>query len=402
MRHLLCGALPCLLGPQVPTSSSPPTAAPTALTFEAVLQQARPGLDQLRLDAWLAERNRELAGSSGFLREGPTVGWSAGPRRSPGLPPATDQAGDVDLPLFLSPGVRRGFAGALEAADPVLREAARREVLFRLRQAYLDLWLAQRVVELREQDVETVETWLKAARVRREAGADPAFQVALVEGEVLKARMDRAESRKRVALAWVALRTVADLPVSPLRAADPDPVQPHSGAALTEGFQASPLRKALQARLEVERERLRHQEALALSRWSLRGSYAREGQDRIAKIGLAYRFSRPGEAQALHREAEAGTAALQREVQGALTELEGRFQAAQASLEDLAGIGPAPDFQAAIKAVGLRLQAGRERPSEVLPIRRQLLEAEIASLTRQHAQQLLAAELTALTQETHP
>lgn len=402
MRHLLCGALPCLLGAQVPASSFPPSAPTGVLTFEAVLQRARPGLDQLRLDAWLAERNRELAGSSGFLREGPTVGWSAGPRRSPGLTPATDQAGDVDLPLFLSPGARRGFAGALEAADPVLREAARREVRLRLRQGYLDLWLAQRVFELREQDVETVETWLKAARVRREVGADPAFQVALVEGEVLKARMDRAESRKRVALAWAALRALADLPASPLRAADPDPVRPDSGAALAVAFQASPLRKALQARLEVERERLRHQEALALSRWSLRGSYAREGQDRIAKIGFAYRFSRPGEAQALRHEAEAGAAALRREIQGALVELEGRFQAAQASLEDLAGIGPAPDFQAAIRAVGLRLQAGRERPSEVLPIRRQLLEAEIASLTRQHAQQLLTAELTALTQETRP
>jgi hypothetical protein len=152
----------------------------------------------------------------------------------------------------------------------------------------------------------------------------------------------------------------------------------------------------------VERENLRHREALGLSRWSLRGSYAKEGEDRIAKVGMAYRFVRPGESQAIRRETNAGLATLQQELQIALAELDGRFQSALDRLQILGSMPPSRSFQSAIQAVGLRLQSGKERPSEALPIRRQLLEAEVAELRRQHAQHLLQAELQALTEGVTP
>jgi hypothetical protein len=44
------------------------------------------------------------------------------------------------------------------------------------------------------------------------------------------------------------------------------------------------------------------------------------------------------------------------------------------------------------------LAEGKERPSEALPIRRQLLEAQVARLRRLHANHLLIAELQALTE----
>lgn len=398
MRRVLLGALPCLLLAQAPASQpSPPT-----LTFESLLSHAKPGLDQLRLAVWLAERSREVAGSAGFLRDGPTLGVTAGPRRSAGLPSSSDQSADVDLPLFLSPGTRNSLLRALDQADPLLREAARRESLLRLRQAYLDAWLEQQVAYLREQDLQTVATWLKAAQVRLESGADPAFQVALVEGEILKAQLELADSRRRASAAWSTLRSQTDLPEQPVPLAEPGALSAQHSVALVSRYQAAPLRRALSARLEVERENLRHREALGLSRWSLRGSYAKEGEDRIAKVGMAYRFSRPGEAAALRRETEAGLASLQRELEIALTELDGRFQSALERLQILGGMAPSRSFQAAIQAVGLRLQAGKERPSDALPIRRQLLEAEVAGLRRQHAQHLLQAELQALTEGVTP
>ncbi|MBK9794909.1 MAG: TolC family protein [Holophagaceae bacterium] len=55
-------------------------------------------------------------------------------------------------------------------ADPALREAARTEARFHLRRAYLDAWLSERLLQLREADLATVESWLKAARARLEAG----------------------------------------------------------------------------------------------------------------------------------------------------------------------------------------------------------------------------------------
>ena len=55
-----------------------------------------------------------------------------------------------------------------------------------------------------------------------------------------------------------------------------------------------------------------------------------------------------------------------------------------------------------MEAVSLRLQEGRERPSDALPIRRQLLESQMASLRRVHTQHLLVAELQTLLPEVNP
>ena len=172
---------------------------------------------------------------------------------------------------------------------------------------------------------------------------------------------------------------MAEVPGTPVPLADPGaPLLPHV-EGLAAKFEASPLWKALQSRLDLEEQALRHQEAVATSRWSLRGSYAREGEERVGKVGLAYRFSRPGEGQALRRETEANLQATTREP-------------------------PLPFkcFDLSLKAVSLRLSEGKERPSEALPIRRQLLEAQAASHRRLQAAHLLAAELQALTAEVNP
>lgn len=398
MRRVLIGVMPCLLLAQTP--ASPPSSPP--LTFESVLNHAKPALEQLRLESWLAERNRELAGTTGFLREGPTLSLAAGPRRAAGLPGTTDQSTEVDLPLFLSPGTRNNLIRSLADAEPLLREAARREGLLHLRLAYLDAWFEQRVAQLREQDLRTVEAWLKAAKARLNAGADPAFQVAMVEGEILKAQMELADSQRRTSMAWSTLGSLTDLPAQSVPLADPGPVPFLDPSGLSMKYQNATLRRSLTARLAVERENLHHRESLGLRRWSLRGTYAREGEDRIAKVGMAYRFSRPGESHAIRRETEAGLATLQRELQIALAELDGRFQTAVERLRILGSLPPSRSFQAAIQAVGMRLQSGRERPSDALPIRRQLLEAEVAKLRRQHAQHLIQAELQALTEGVTP
>lgn len=386
MKPLLLGALPCVLAAQAPP-----------LTFDDILQRARTSPEQLRTEALLAGRERQLRESGGFLREGPTVGISAGPRTSPFADRSTDRSVDVDLPLFLAPGVRRGLEAALGKADPILREAARIEARFRLRQAYLDAWLAGRVLALREADLGTVQAWLKAARARLEAGADPAFQVSLVEGEALKAQLDLDEARRSRYQAWSSLRVIAAVQDDPVPLAEPGAAVLPPVESQQARYEASPIRRALQARLELEEGSLRQQEALATSRWSLRGSSSREGEDRITRLGFAYRFPRPAETQAICRETEASLAATRRELEAARADLDGRFQTALARLQ--ANVAPQPfqAFDTALRAVGLRLSEGKERPSEALPIRRQLLEAQIASLRRLHAAHLLAAELHALT-----
>ncbi|MBK8571978.1 MAG: TolC family protein [Holophagaceae bacterium] len=391
MRTFLLGALPCLLLAQVPP-----------LTYDDILPRARTSPEQYRTEALLAERHRALSGTRGFLREGPALGVAAGPRTHPLGPATTDQSVELDLPLFLSPGTRRRLEASLGQADLALREAARTEARFHLRRAYLEAWLGERLLQLREADVATVSSWLQAARARLEAGADPGFQVSLVEGEALRAEADLDEARRQRLNAWAGLRAVAEVPGTPVPLADPGaPLLPHV-EGLAAKFEASTLRKALQSRLDLEEQALRHQEAVATSRWSLRGSYAREGEERVGKVGLAYRFSRPGEGQALRRETEANLQATTRELEVALLELDARFQSALIRLQTATPPLPFKGFDLSLNAVSLRLSEGKERPSEALPIRRQLLEAQAASHRHLQAAHLLAAELQALTAEVNP
>jgi outer membrane protein TolC len=391
MRTFLLGALPCLLMAQAPP-----------LAYEDILKRARTSPEQYRTEALLAERHRALSGTRGFLREGPSLGIAAGPRTNPMSPTTTDQSVELDLPLFLSPGTRRRLEESLGQADPALREAARTEARFHLRQAYLDAWLSERLLQLREADLATVESWLKAARARLEAGADPGFQVSLVEGEVLRAQADLDETRRHRLNVWAALRGMADVPGIPTQLADPGEALTPQAEGLAARFETSALRRAIQSRLDLEQRALLHQEAVATSRWSLRGTYAKEGEDRIGKVGLAYRFARPGEGQALRRETEATLQATKRELEVALLELDARFQSALIRLQTATPPMPFQGFDLSLKAVSLRLSEGKERPSEALPIRRQLLEAQAASYRRLQAAHLLNAELQALTAEVNP
>lgn len=388
MRFLLLGALPWALMAQAPP-----------LSFSDIQARARTSPDQYRTQALLAERQRALASSKGFLREGPSLGVMAGPRSNPGGSSTTDQSLDLDLPLYLARGTRHRLEAALGKADPALRQGAGIEARFRLRQAYLDAWLAEQLLALREADFVTVQSWRKAAQARLDAGADPAFQVSLVDGEVLKTQLEQEEARKQRALAWASLQALAEVPAQPVPLEPPGDPTSLPATDLSSRFERGSLRQALQARLELEQQTLRHQEALATSRWSLRANYSREESGvHIAKFGLAYRFARPGEGNALRQETQANLQVVKRELEIALLELDARFQSALQRLQALPTPMPSPDFESSLRAVGLRLAEGKERPSEALPIRRQLLDAQVARLRRIHATHLLIAELQALTE----
>lgn len=391
MRSLLLGLLPCLL-----TAQAPP------LSYDDITRRARTSPEQFRTEALLAERYRALASTRGFLREGPSLGIAAAPRTNPIAPTTTDQTMDLDVPLFLSQGTRSRLEASLGQADPALRGAAKVEARFRLRQAYLDAWLAEEVLSLREADLATVQVWFKAAQLRLENGADPAFQVTLVEGEQLRAQADLDEARRQRLNAWAVLRSLADVPPAPSALAAPGDASLLSVEGLQAKYETSALRRAIKDRMDLEEQAFRHQEAIATSRWSLRGSYGKEGEDRIGKVGFAYRFPRPGEGQAIRRETEATSRATMRELETALLELDARFQSALARLQTSTPPLPFMGFEQSLKAISLRLSEGKERPSEALPIRRQLLEAKAASFRRLHAAHLLSAEVQALTNGVNP
>lgn len=374
------------------------------LSFETLLAHARPSTLVLRADADWAQRHRELSTSGGFLREGPTVSLEAGPRTRPASPGTTDKAVQVDLPLALNPGKQGDAEDKARRAEPLALLAARLESRLALRRAYLDAWQDQVDLDLRRAQVDLSRRWLAVAQQRVEAGADPGFQLDLVRADVLRSETDMATARRRAAESWSRLRTQAEIGEQPRQLADPgEPSLTVDSGQLRPRFESGTLRRALASQSESDASLLDLRQSLKGARWSLRGSHAREGEERITRVGVAFRFPRPGEARALSGESQASRAALRLESEVARITLEGRFQAA---LDQSQSVKPSPassvSIREALHAVDLRLQEGKERPSDALLLRRQLLDGQISLHQRLHDTHLLTAELDTLTAGDQP
>lgn len=394
MHRALLGA--ALLGVWIAQAQSPAPLTPAPLTFDQLLTNVAPDPLTLRLEADLAARQRQLAATGGLLREGATVAVEAGRRTGPNGA-STDKTAEVDLPLMLAAGDRQRAGASLDRLQGPLLALAKAESRHRLRQAYLDAWLEMRQVAQRQSQMALMGTWLKVAQARVDSGADPAYQADLVRGDLLKLETELSEAQRRWIEAWGRLRSLADLPLEPQPLASPGTAKLPALENATRAFEQSLYRRVQTDRATADLTAFELEQSLKRSRWSLRGSYASEGDERIAKLGVGFRLPRPGELSAQNRERATGRRALERESQNAASQLESRFQAALARARSFPGTVELPSFGSALAAVDVRLKEGKERPSEALLIRRQLLEAESAALLRLHEAHALVAELELLT-----
>jgi hypothetical protein len=99
----------------------------------------------------------------------------------------------------------------------------------------------------------------------------------------------------------------------------------------------------------------------------------------------------------LARELAAAGALINRGAEAEAARLATRFETAVLRARRFGPVTPPDAFDDALRAVALRVELGKERPSLALPIRRQLLEAQAAALQRVREAHLLNAEITALT-----
>jgi len=378
-------ALSCLLGMQV--------SAQTPLSYPDILARVRPTTQQWRMESQLAEWEVQIQESWGLLRERPILSFQAGPRWTPGSPTAIDKGIDVELPLFLSPSVRSEMVSSLGPAHSLMLESSRREAVLRVKLAYLEAWLAQRILEIRETDLATVERWLEASRSRVTVDSESDYQVSLVEGEMLKAQHELDEARTRVAQSWGELISLADIPGTPVPLAEPGPIQAIPEDDIEARLGQGPMRKALLVQLDVEERSLRLKEAQASSRWSLRGGVAEEDGAKVLRLGVAVALPRAGEGVALQRNTDTQIRVLQEQYRQALAELDARILGVVYRFQKTSAVSPVPDFSRAIEDLGLRLEEGREQPSEAFSIRRQLLEAQVAALRRIQARHMITAEI---------
>jgi len=408
--------------PAVILAAAAAVAAP-ALSFDDVAASARPGAAELRAAAELSAVESLLAATRGRLREAPTLGLAAGPRRADG-----DETIDYGAELELAPLAGRDDRDALAAlaaeARRVLPAAALAESLLDLRLAYADAWAAERREALRREDFETVERWRAVAEARARAGADPPYEADLVTLEAGQARFAWIVARSERTAAWGALRALAELPAEPAPLADPpwaaspdEAASPPAGdrrpgdEGAAPGLGAEPplgsaLRRAAAVRAALGAGAAALDAAVERSRWTLRSGLEREGEERAARLGVGLRIPRPGETAAARAAVAAEAAAGRREAEVAAGRLAARFAAARALWDGLAAAPAEPALEPALAAplvaVERRLAEGASRATEALAVRRQILAAREAALERRAARARAAAELLALTTEVTP
>ncbi|MDR2561533.1 MAG: hypothetical protein LBC63_07165 [Holophagales bacterium] len=391
MKMMFFIALPCVL------LAEPP------LTLGDVLARSKVPIQKLLVDSALADGQLLVNSSAGFLRESPTISVSAGPRMASGASSTTDQTIEMEAGLLLNRGPRKKLASDINSSAPILYSAADLENRLAIHQAFLYAWLAERVESIRAEDHSIVSAWLEIAKARSESGADPAFQLELAKGELLKSRMDLGEAKLARIQAWAALKALAELPdePQPLDYLPQALVYDSANAQELEAkYQKGAIRRSVIAKQGLEVGQANVQAALANSRWSIASSYSKESIDRIAKIGIAYKFPSPKETSAIKANERARVEASRRSAEIALSELDMRFRSAMQSSQGYAGahLGT-PDTDASLEALTLRLQEGKDRPSEAIPIRRQFLEIKLAELQRHCALYLADAELRTLIAE---
>ncbi len=378
------------------------TAAP-ALDLATVLRRAGPAPERLAAEAELAAAAYELSLSRGLLLQGPALSVATGPRRAP-AGDDSDLALEVDLPLAADRAERRAALLAVQEARPVLLAAADLEAMLALELAYVDAWQAAEAFTLAEREVEAAERGLAAVAARVAAGAEAPYETSLVAAEAAVAQLQLAATREQVQVAWAQLRGRADVGNLPVALAEPAielPMEPPpSGSA---GSLANAvLARGVTSRGALARSLAALEAARAGSRWSLGAELAREGEEDVARLGFGYRIPLSGQSDTRSAARDALLAASTRNAELDLSRLAGRLAGARARAQSLAAGTPLRpnEVERALAALDARLAAGRDRPSQALPLRRQLVGALSTALTARAARLRAAFEIEALTTES--
>lgn len=399
MSCLVRSAAALLVAIAAPGQSA--AADPPPLTLEHVLAATRPAPEELstQVDLW---RARQLAAvSSRGLASGWTLAISGGPRRAPEVSDA-DLAAELEIPLLTDDGARPDLLESLEQAEALLPSAARGEALAVVATAFVDAWAAQEIEAARGEVLAATETWLATARSRVAVGADAPFEAELVALERHRAAAALVEARAHRLAAWGSLAAVATLPAQPVALAPP-PTSPRPDAESARRLLRSSLAlRAVEARTALARSMLALQRSRDESRWALRSTLAREGDEAVAHLGVAYRWPRRDERRLLRAATEAEFAALARAGELARAALSSRLESALAFDDGEPLASRDGSISIAQSALTARLLEGKALPSEVLPVRLQLLAAAEATIERRAALARAAATLFYLIAEPLP
>lgn len=382
-------------------------ASPPSLSLADLLARSRVSPEEAAAESTLAAAERHLAASSDRLPETWSLGVSAGPRWTDDSTRG-DLSLEIEVPLWRGREPRSEVRTALSELAKIWRAEARVKRDGRIVAAYLAAYGAEQRIVLRREELATLERLLAVARRRVEAGADPPYEATLVEAELASASLALAQAEGEHSRSWAELAIWVDLPAEPVPLAAPaeglppflsfseqvgDPRTAFAASALARGPSARAALAAAVATLESARDQ---------ARFSLKGAVALEGEERVARVGAAYRVPRGGELEAIRRQAETAAAAARRDAELEVAHWAARLEATLGQRSALERAPPVVGTEIALAALELRLTTGKAQPSEVLLLRRQLLTARQSALDFELARAAVATELALLTQEVQP
>jgi len=367
------------------------------LSYEEIVRRALPASAELTRRAELAVLERELGSTGRFTREAPTLDAEAGPRKTADGATVLEASAHIEFPLLTGGRALGAAENRLRESGPEMIAAETVEARLLLRTAFLDAWMEQERIAVIDAQLASTRQVLAAVRKRVEDGADAPYEAALVEGDLLRLESDRDEAEAARGDAWARVRALSEVPASPPTLDAPGlPVLAIPQDA-DERFEAGVLRRALAHRGSMASAFVDLDQARRRSRWSVAGTVAKEGDEGYATIGAGYRFPRSGEKQAAAREREAVVAAIGRDASVESSRLATRFATVRDRAQRFGPVSSPGAFDEALAAIALRMELGKERPSQALPVRRQILDTQAAALRRVRDAHVLIAELDALT-----
>jgi outer membrane protein TolC len=378
------------------------TIPPPPLDLAAVRERSRPAPQLLAVETELAAAAAVLARSRGWRLDEATLSLEAGPRDGTDGTTA-DLAVALDVPVAQDRNEHANATAAWLRARTDLVAAASLEARLDLELAYVDAWLAGAVVRYREAELGTVERWHASVVERVRAGADAPYEATLLAAEVDATRVALAEARGAAAQTWAQLAARAEVGAQPIPLAEPNAAPPPTPAAATM-LAPSVTSRAITSRADLDRALAELDAARDRSRWSLTSSLAREGDESVARFGGGYRLPLGDLTPARTRALAAQLAEIGRRAEVERAALEARRREAEAHLAALPSttLLDASQVDQALVALTARLDSGRDRPSEVLPLRRQLQNAQVTSLMSKATRLRAAFTLATLNNEVTP
>jgi len=193
-------------------------------SFAQVKEQMRT-FDLDRIIDLALERNPAILGAQSVIEQNegrqtqagaypnPTIGGQtgSGALRDPSIGPRVNEYGMTLHQTVEWPGMR---AARQDAADAGLASAtvgldeAKLNLIAEVKQTFYELLLAERTVDLLQQNLEIVQDVLRIVRARVRSGEGPQFEAVKAEVEVLKAKQEMTKAKNVVRVKLVGLDTL--------------------------------------------------------------------------------------------------------------------------------------------------------------------------------------------------